>query len=776
MNIRNWKYHKKITKLMNDFPSLPKIVSLITFVMLVLIVSSIYIDKQNSLITAIITPTSPKPARLDFETGLPIAPVMDSRVPKYCANVTVAGTNNLLPRSGNMNFQFKGTDDCRDLNSYVYYKIANANILINENTNLSYKISPRSTWGQNVGIDLYLTDASGNNGRYLRDQQVYAKDAVLMHPNVQQNHASFSGCCILGHQIFPTIEANLGKLTGWYIKEILVAYDDNIYNNSQGNFEAYVDDIKIEDVIPRGGSYPLGAIVVSSSTKATSTRYLYSGPGGSIVGTINRDGASTTVGKIVDGPIAVPAFKNTSGQDVPRSNVMWQIDFDSGSDGWIRELYLRQQYATQAQAATALAAIDDYCLNVKKGDTDCNGSVGVSDGVAVLRCNAGLSPCNTINIDPDAIKKADMDCNGSLSLTDGVNVLRAAAGLAPTEDILACSSPQSGFGSGTTGGKGRTIIHVSNLNSSGPGSLADAISTSNRNIVFDLGGTITLTNYIDVKGSFITIDGASAPFPGITLRNGGLRIRGDLGAHDVVVNNIRVRNAFEDGIQVAAGATNIVIDHVSVDGSKDGNIDITQTGTKDVTVMGSILSHPAPDEKNMLISYNASRISLHHNIFTEALQRNPQIKFNDTTNTEDPNTTVDMRNNLIWNWFGGVGTRIRNGAKANVVNNYYASNGGDAQDVLIICKTGGFRFDSEHCDSGSSNTVAKAFVSGNRDDGVGVNGRGTEGAQFTAPTIVPSLSPQSSACIAYNQAGVRPLDSVDQAYRSRISIPGCAPK
>lgn len=337
------------------------------------------------------------------------------------------------------------------------------------------------------------------------------------------------------------------------------------------------------------------------------------------------------------------------------------------------------------------------------------------------------------------------------------------------------SNPPSyqGFGATTPGGAGKPVYHVTNLSNSGVGSLRDGLVGGNRSIVFDVSGEINISSYLDVGGPFVTIDGLSAPTPGVTVKGGGFRIRGDLGAHDVIVRGIRIRNSFEDGVQIGAGTYNVVIDHVSVQNSTDGNIDITQAGTHDVTVSWSILAKPAVGDKNMLISFTSSRITLHHNIFIESNQRNPLIKYDDVSFTQDPNTTTDMRNNLIWDWAGGVGTRIMYGSRANVVNNYYGANGGDAPDALIVCKIGGFRFDSGHCGNSDTRTVARAFTSGNYSpENVALDTRGTETSGFSAPSVTTSTA-AIAACDAYRKAGVRPLDSVDALYISHISLPGC---
>src|SRR3954447_716615 len=89
-----------------------------------------------------------------------------------------------------------------------------------------------------------------------------------------------------------------------------------------------------------------------------------------------------------------------------------------------------------------------------------------------------------------------------------------------------------GFGANALGGRGGAVYHVTNLSDNvttpAPGSLRAVLLqinadeknavTSAATVVFDVGGTIQLTDNISVKGmSNVTIAGQTAPGPGITM-------------------------------------------------------------------------------------------------------------------------------------------------------------------------------------------------------------------------------------------------------------------
>ncbi len=102
-----------------------------------------------------------------------------------------------------------------------------------------------------------------------------------------------------------------------------------------------------------------------------------------------------------------------------------------------------------------------------------------------------------------------------------------------------------GFGKFTTGGRGGRIIHVTNLNDSGAGSLREALdSKGTRTIVFDVGGDIYLTgmhlNIGDSQGN-LTIAGETAPFPGITIRGDNISSKSYGGTIDIAASNVIIR-------------------------------------------------------------------------------------------------------------------------------------------------------------------------------------------------------------------------------------------
>ncbi len=323
-----------------------------------------------------------------------------------------------------------------------------------------------------------------------------------------------------------------------------------------------------------------------------------------------------------------------------------------------------------------------------------------------------------------------------------------------------------GFGS-TAGGTGKAKITVTNLNDSGAGSLREALSAGNRSIIMSprLSGTIRLTSAIQVRGSNITLLGQPAcsptatTCPKVAIEGAGLVIRGDLGAHNIIIQKVRIKNSNDDGIQVARGAHHIIIDGVSITGSADGNIDITEQGTSDVTVQWSLLGK---NTKNSLVEYGAKKISYHHNVMGFSNIRSVHVSASLTTPASD--TTVDFRNNLVWGW-GVRATTVEYGAKVNIVNNYYG--GSSEPRPLRVCK--GVVIAGSVCTSALNK--AFAYISGNYSK-ENFNFESEQNSpKQTTPFSAPAVSSQysgSGACALKNLVGIKPLDADELSIINNI--------
>jgi hypothetical protein len=379
-------------------------------------------------------------------------------------------------------------------------------------------------------------------------------------------------------------------------------------------------------------------------------------------------------------------------------------------------------------------------------------AVRVSIGAAVAATLAGGGHADNIafvNLTTDTFVKTSGElATGPTLRLHTLNVFRPGIAL------------DQGFGATTPGGAEGTVVRVTTLADNGddehpvPGSLRAALSGGHRYVVFDVGGEIALATHLFVRGAYVTIDGLTAPPPGITLTRYGLILRGKQGVHDVIVRGLRIRDITRasggdtqfDGIQVFQGAFNIVIDHVSIDGADDGSIDITGD-SHDVTVSWSILSRPRAG-KNMLIKYGASRVTLHHNLLVTGGARNPLVELGDRPG-QASDLVVDMRNNLVWDY--RAGSRILGGATGNVVANYYERPGA----IKLSPRTAG-------------------HVAGNRSArrNAEIAVRGSRPEPFPAPPVDTGDARQA-ACQVLAGAGARPLDAVDRQRLASIAVPGC---
>ncbi|MET0337329.1 MAG: pectate lyase [Caulobacter sp.] len=207
----------------------------------------------------------------------------------------------------------------------------------------------------------------------------------------------------------------------------------------------------------------------------------------------------------------------------------------------------------------------------------------------------------------------------------------------------------------TRGGAGGQALVVTTLANDGPGSLRQALKVKGpRVITFAVGGVIDLgRKSLNLHEPFVTIDGESAPSPGVTLIRGDLAIN----SHDVIVRHIRVRagrdgapdkSGYEvDGISLRS-AHDVIIDHCSVSWATDENLSASGPrfeGGEDVAkwrqgtssritfsnnIVSEGLSHAShakgEHSKGSLIHDNATGILIVGNLYAHNLERNQLFK------------------------------------------------------------------------------------------------------------------------------------------------------
>ena len=257
-----------------------------------------------------------------------------------------------------------------------------------------------------------------------------------------------------------------------------------------------------------------------------------------------------------------------------------------------------------------------------------------------------------------------------------------------------------GHGRFTTGGRGGKIIHVTNLNDSGEGSLRWAIAQEGpKTIVFDVSGYIDLKSQLNMSSN-TTIAGQTAPEGGITLRYYTLYFGQ---CDNVIVRFIRSRRSQVKDVNDGADATwgrrrkNIILDHCSFSWSIDevASFYDNRNFTMQWCTIGEGLANPghSKGEHSYGGIWGGKDASFHHNYLTHIQNRAPRFngaryEWDGWDKTKYENTIdaerVDFRNNVMYNWgkgngcYGGPG-----GGYINMVNNYYQAGPGTKNKTCV---------------------------------------------------------------------------------------------
>lgn len=317
----------------------------------------------------------------------------------------------------------------------------------------------------------------------------------------------------------------------------------------------------------------------------------------------------------------------------------------------------------------------------------------------------------------------------------------------PLASELKAFPTAEGYGKYATGGRGGSVIHVTNLNDSGTGSLREAVEVKSgrRTVVFDVSGYINLKEPIKIRDGHgdITIAGQTAPGEGITLKGSSFWI------HDsnVIIRYLRIRPGIDalntanlppsspdyepdDAIRIVAWNNtrieNVIIDHCSFSWGRDELLEIgTQNNgyISNVSVQNTILSENIDKGYATLIYKNATNISFYKNLIAHCNSRTIAVNANDAK--------VEMVNNIIYGF--SRGTWMGYGNKMDVIGNHYIKSPYTSRNLETIRleKTdlgnsidGSRFFIHDNLENGSKNSVhslASSYSSSNRINNTGLN-------------------------------------------------------
>ena len=302
-----------------------------------------------------------------------------------------------------------------------------------------------------------------------------------------------------------------------------------------------------------------------------------------------------------------------------------------------------------------------------------------------------------------------------------------------------------GFGARATGGRGGEIVHVTNLDDSGPGSFREAVGTGRRIVVFDVGGYIELKSNVSVA-SDLTIEGQSAPGDGVGTKNYEVSFSK---SHNVVVRYLRFRQGLTPGQErkyaVGVGeAQNMIFDHVSIQFGRWDCIGLSRS--RDITFQHCIIG-PGVAPQRFGCLCESENVTFSHNLWISNQSRNPKSK-----------GVVQYVNNVVYNWgvSGYVGGHSAGDHAADLVNNYFIKGPG-----------------SNNRYAGEFKRTDHIFQSGNiidlDRDGT-LNGVPAKLEDFgggeDAPTFVPDASIKPPVPVR--------LDTTEAAYRRIVAGAGCS--
>lgn len=226
-----------------------------------------------------------------------------------------------------------------------------------------------------------------------------------------------------------------------------------------------------------------------------------------------------------------------------------------------------------------------------------------------------------------------------------------------------------GYGAYASGGRGGTVVHVTNLNDSGAGSLAEAVSKPGRIVVFDVGGVIDITKSNLTIASNITIAGQTAPGEGITLYGGRVIAAG---SSNVIIRYIRMRGSIAMNRSKCTltldNCDKVILDHCSISWGRWDNVHIKDA--TNITWQNCIISEGIDPQRFGAITDGTTNWTVAHCLWADNKSRNPKMKCG-----------IQYYNNVVYNYGNGIiGGHSSAHHYQDVINNYFitGSNSGSS--------------------------------------------------------------------------------------------------
>jgi PKD repeat protein len=300
------------------------------------------------------------------------------------------------------------------------------------------------------------------------------------------------------------------------------------------------------------------------------------------------------------------------------------------------------------------------------------------------------------------------------------------------------AEPLEGFGASTKGGAGGRTITVRTATDQ---AVRDAFDQANKGgkatITFDVAGPIEILHPLPtLTAAFVTIDGNGATLFGPHV--GAVAPIIEIGGHDVIVRDLRLRNGGDNLRVQGNGAYDVVVSHVSSTGAADDGISIGY-GAHDVTVQYCFL---AGNTRSIFMKYGkTTNVSIHDTWIMKQWVRGPLIS---------QSVVADIRNVIIEDWTLW-GLRFEKNASGNIVNSIFRLSpyadgiGGKADSALRLSKR-------------------PVYAAGNVMEGrVKELDAGTLASPVAAPATTMRSAAQAESRIE-SRAGAMPRDAVDQQY------------